>query len=39
MERTIEQTALRTNMEAAREIAKHIKIRDISGLIVIDLLI
>ena len=35
-ERTIEQTALRTNMEAVREIAKHIKIRDISGLIVID---
>ena len=36
MERTIEQTALRTNMEAVKEIAKHIKIRDISGLIVID---
>ena len=32
----IEKTALNTNVEAAQEIAKQIKIRDLSGLIVID---
>jgi len=32
----IEKTALNTNIEAAEEIAKQIKIRDLSGLIVID---
>ncbi len=32
----IEKTALNTNMEAAEEIARQIKIRDLSGLIVID---
>ena len=32
----IEKTALNTNMEAAEEIAKQIKIRDLSGLVVID---
>ena len=32
----IEKTALSTNVEAAVEIAKQIKIRDLSGLIVID---
>jgi len=32
----IEKTALNTNVEAAEEIAKQIKIRDLSGLIVID---
>ena len=35
-ERNIEKTALKTNLEAAEEIAKQIKIRDLSGLIVID---
>ena len=35
-ERNIEKTALKTNLEAAAEIAKQIKIRDLSGLIVID---
>ncbi len=35
-ERNIEKTALKTNIEAAEEIAKQIKIRDLSGLIVID---
>ncbi len=35
-ERNIEKTALKTNLEAAVEIAKQIKIRDLSGLIVID---
>ena len=35
-ERNIEKTALKTNMEAAEEIGKQIKIRDLSGLIVID---
>ncbi len=32
----IEKTALNTNIEAAEEIAKQLKIRDLSGLIVID---
>ncbi len=32
----IEKTALNTNLEAAEEIAKQIKIRDLSGLVVID---
>ncbi len=32
----IEKTALNTNLEAAQEICKQIKIRDLSGLIVID---
>ena len=32
----IEKTALNTNLEAATEIAKQLKIRDLSGLIVID---
>tara|TARA_B110000285_G_scaffold204130_1_gene240843 strand:+ start:273 stop:2138 length:1866 start_codon:yes stop_codon:yes gene_type:complete len=32
----IEKTALNTNLEAADEIAKQLKIRDLSGLIVID---
>jgi len=32
----IEKTALNTNVEAAEEIAKQLKIRDLSGLIVID---
>ena len=32
----IEKTALNTNLEAAEEIGKQIKIRDLSGLIVID---
>lgn len=35
-ERNIEETALKTNLEAAIEAARQIKLRDISGLIVID---
>ena len=35
-ERNVESTALRTNLEAAQEIARQLKLRDISGLIVID---
>ena len=35
-ERNIEKTALKTNLEATEEIAKQIKIRDLSGLIVVD---
>jgi ribonuclease E len=35
-ERNIESTALKTNLEAAEEISRQIKIRDLSGLIVID---
>jgi len=32
----IEETALKTNIEAAKEIAKQLRLRDIGGLIVID---
>lgn len=35
-ERNVENTALRTNLEAAEKIAEHIMLRDLSGLIVID---
>lgn len=35
-ERDIEETALRTNLEAAAEIGKQITLRDIAGIIVID---
>lgn len=35
-ERHIDSTALKTNLEAAQEVAKQVRIRDLSGLIVID---
>jgi ribonuclease E len=35
-EHNIEQTALHTNLEAAREIARQLRLRDMAGLIVID---
>lgn len=35
-ERNIEETAVKTNIEAAYEIARQMKLRDLSGLIVID---
>ncbi len=35
-EKDLEQTALKTNLEAAEEIARQVKVRNISGLIVID---
>jgi len=35
-ERNIEETALKTNLEAAVEIARQLKLRDLSGLVVID---
>ena len=35
-ERGIEETALRTNMEAAEEVARQLRLRDLAGLIVID---
>ena len=35
-ERSVEDTALRTNMEAAEEVAKQLRMRDLAGLIVID---
>ena len=35
-ESNVEKTALKTNIEAAEEISRQIKIRDLSGLIVID---
>lgn len=35
-ERNIEETALKTNMEAAKEIARQLRLRDLAGLIVID---
>ena len=36
MERSIEDTALKTNLEAAEEFARQSRLRDLSGLIVID---
>ena len=35
-EKNVESTALATNLEAAEEISRQIKIRDLSGLIIID---
>ncbi|MGO8915220.1 MAG: Rne/Rng family ribonuclease, partial [Stellaceae bacterium] len=35
-ERNIEETALKTNVEAAEEIARQLRLRDLAGLIVID---
>ena len=35
-ERNIEETALKTNMEAADEVGRQLRLRDLSGLIVID---
>ncbi|MET1028140.1 MAG: ribonuclease E/G, partial [Dongiaceae bacterium] len=35
-ERNIEETALRTNQEAAEEVARQLRLRDLAGLIVID---
>ena len=35
-DRNVESTAVRTNLEAAQEISRQLKLRDISGLIVID---
>ena len=34
----IEETALQTNLEAVDQIAKHLRVRDIGGLVVIDLI-
>lgn len=35
-ERHIDETALKTNLEAAEEVAKQLRLRDIGGLVVID---
>lgn len=35
-ERHIEETALRTNMESAEEVARQLRLRDLGGLVVID---
>ena len=35
-ERNVERTALRTNLEAAEELARQMRLRDLAGLIVID---
>ena len=35
-QRNVEQTALTTNLEAAEEVARQLKLRDLGGLIVID---
>ncbi|MEX2250361.1 MAG: ribonuclease E/G, partial [Parvibaculum sp.] len=35
-ERNVEQTALKTNLEAAEEITRQMRLRDLAGLIVID---
>ncbi len=36
LERNIENTALKTNIEAANEIARQLRLRDLGGLVVID---
>ncbi len=35
-ERSVEDTAYKTNLEAAREIARQLRLRDLAGLVVID---
>ena len=35
-ERSIEETALATNLEAAEEVARQLRLRDLAGLVVID---
>ncbi len=35
-ERNIEETALKTNLEAADEIARQLRLRDVAGLVVVD---
>jgi ribonuclease E len=35
-ERNIEETAYRTNLEAAEEVARQVRLRDLAGLVVID---
>lgn len=35
-ERNVEETALKTNMEAAAEVARQLRLRDLAGLIVVD---
>lgn len=35
-ERSIEETALKTNLEAAEEVARQLRLRDLAGLVVID---
>ena len=35
-QKNVESTALDTNLEAAEEIARQIKLRDLSGLVIID---
>ncbi len=35
-EKNVEETALKTNLEAAREIARQAKLRDLAGLLVLD---
>lgn len=35
-ERSIEETALKTNLEAAEEVSRQLRLRDLAGLIVID---
>jgi|GEM_PF-593256 len=35
-ERNVEETAIKTNLEAAKEVARQLRLRDLAGLIVID---
>ncbi|MFV3127782.1 Rne/Rng family ribonuclease [Niveispirillum sp. KHB5.9] len=35
-ERNIEETAVRTNLEAAEEVARQLRLRDLAGLVVVD---
>ncbi len=37
-EKSIEQTALNTNLEAAEEIARQLRLRDLGGLVVLDMI-
>jgi ribonuclease E len=37
-EKSVEDTALKTNLEAAEEVARQLRLRDLGGLIVIDLI-
>ncbi len=35
-ERNVEETALKTNLEAAKEVARQLRLRDMAGLIIVD---
>jgi ribonuclease E len=35
-ERNVEETAIKTNLEAAREVARQLRLRDLAGIVVVD---